>query len=749
MRWRAKARVRAISVQIVATERARERASRVSRAASSMVLPIGRSLPSFREPSRRSAQVLPSPAKHGPEQCDALEEQTSSFSMSDVSSEQLDNSSADGIRSRPSGGVRSRVSPPASPPGADSIIDANAATRRLQATWRGVGARQAHQLWLAKMEHSAAEEKAAHVIQGMYHSRRSRKRAQLAREAHKRSRAAIVVQRCTRSHQAREAAASPQIGVRWAKGLVIQSTAPAATMNSMTDTTAPATTVRLMRDETQKDSFEGRAEEAEDTSLLAVESTRLSAVEDSPPSRRNRTTVASARASALELLASRGHRDRKSGTWAVEGSEEDAKEPGRTERLLAAPFALSRAKPIDDFQSREGFFMFRVNGGAMFGRWYRIIVIALNMTFGLLSGLQPSLPEGSVLAMLQTGLVLVLQLSMATLSFHFLPDADRIVSRFASTQFLLEGLSTMALLLSSIISGTPENRDMATAGNASDSNRTTGGAASAVVAHLDASFTMREIGFVLAVAAMLVPMLQLLEQRFITPCIGVVINKGGNPLALLAAAYMLAVSLPRKVTNLVNAFIGREQLGASTVAESATADAGDDAMEAELNEPHEAKLKELDPQGDHVSRAASYAGATHAEALEEYALELQDPGTQPAHTTSLVETGGASQGAPSTAEPLSEPSLMAAGQVADAAVRASRLLARALAAKEATGKKMAAPVPLDKTVEEEAAAPDAPDGLSLGGVRAVAQLRKRQEARKRSNAAAEEDAADGGDDDGD
>ena len=95
---------------------------------------------------------------------------------------------------------------------------------------------------------------------------------------------------------------------------------------------------------------------------------------------------------------------------------------------------------------------------------------------------------------------------------------------------------------------------------------------------------MRETGFVLAIAAMLVPMLQLLEQRFITPCIGVVINKGGNPLALLAAAYMLAVSLPRKVINLVDALLGREQFGTSTVAESATADAGDDAVEAELNE---------------------------------------------------------------------------------------------------------------------------------------------------------------------
>ena len=590
----------------------------------------------------------------------------------------------------------------------------------------------------------------------------------------------------------------------------------------MTDTPTTTTKVRLAREDTQKGGLEGRAEEAEATSSLVAESTRLSAVDDSHSIRRSRTTVANARASALELLASRGHRDRKSGTWAVGGSEEDAKEPGRTERLLAAPFALSRAKPLDYFQSREGFFMFRVNGASMFGRWYRIIVITLNMTFGLLSGLQPLLPEGSVLAMMQTGLVLLLQLSAAALSFHFLPDADRIVSRFAAMQFLLEGLSTTALLMSSIIRGPPENRDIASAGNVSNSNRTSGGTSSAVVSLFDASSAMRETGFVLAIAAMLVPMLQLLEQRFITPCIGVVINKGGNPLALLAAAYMLAVSLPRKVINLVDALLGREQFGASTVAESATADAGDDAVEAELNElaqqkqllrdkqqdrqqdkqQHEEQQQqqaseeliaygdhvsraassagatiaegleeyalelqdsgtqpadttplarsELIAQGDHVSRAASTAGATIAEGLEEYALELQDPGNQPADTTPLAGNGGAAQGNPPAAdEPPSETSLMAADHVADAAVRASRLLARALAAKEASGKKMAAPVPLEKTIEEEAAAPDSLDGLNLGGLRAVAQLRKRQEARKRSKAAAEEDAADGGDDDGD
>ena len=116
-----------------------------------------------------------------------------------------------------------------------------------------------------------------------------------------------------------------------------------------------------------------------------------------------RISVVEARASALERLSSRGFRDRKSGAWAVGGPEEDTKEPERTERILATPFALWRTKPVDAFQSREGFFLFRVNGATRAGRWYRLTVIFANMGFGLLSGLQPLImTAGSAAAVAQT-----------------------------------------------------------------------------------------------------------------------------------------------------------------------------------------------------------------------------------------------------------------------------------------------------------------------------------------------------------
>ena len=157
-----------------------------------------------------------------------------------------------------------------------------------------------------------------------------------------------------------------------------------------------------------------------------------------------RLSLAEANKSAIERLGNKGgFRDRKSGAFTL--PEEDTMEPARTERLLATPFAWMRPRTGDAFQAIEGHFFFRVNGASRVGMLYRLIVILVNMTFGLLSGLQPLLPLNSISALAQTSLVLSLQLSMSALCFYFLPDADRIISRFAGTQFLFEGLSTASV----------------------------------------------------------------------------------------------------------------------------------------------------------------------------------------------------------------------------------------------------------------------------------------------------------------
>ena len=80
--------------------------------------------------------------------------------------------------------------------------------------------------------------------------------------------------------------------------------------------------------------------------------------------------------------------------------------------------------------------------------------------------------------------------------------------------------------------------------------------------------------------AIAVPILQLIEQRCLTPSILVVRNKGGNPLALCAAAYMLATSLPRMIERLIATASGFEDVQNDTInaADGANADAGDEAV---------------------------------------------------------------------------------------------------------------------------------------------------------------------------
>ena len=117
----------------------------------------------------------------------------------------------------------------------------------------------------------------------------------------------------------------------------------------------------------------------------------------------------------------------------------------RTERLLARPFALRRpGRTGDALQSREGYLLFRVNGGRAVGRYFRLLAAAANMAFGALAGLSPLIPPGSPEGFAQALSVMALQFGMAFLCCRCLPDADRLISRFAGLQFGLEGLATAA-----------------------------------------------------------------------------------------------------------------------------------------------------------------------------------------------------------------------------------------------------------------------------------------------------------------
>ena len=358
---------------------------------------------------------------------------------------------------------------------------------------------------------------------------------------------------------------------------------------------------------------------------------------------RLRASMKDMHTSAIERLAERrGFRDRKSGTFGL--PEDDTKEPARTERILSQPFKLWRSHSADAWQSREGYFFFRVNASTRFGLWYRVLVVAMNMAFGVISGLQPLLAPGSTAAFTQTTAVCALQLTMAISSFHFVPDADRIISRFASTQFLLEGLATALLLgesvtkpAANIISSEP----LASSTNATEMGEPTASSDLEAGAGL---LTVGNVGFFLSLGAMLTPMLQLLEQRLVTPAIGILkTKKVANPIALLAALYMLCISLPVKITKVVLTIGGYSDSNTGAAARSASADAGDDAVEVEAKDDCD--------------------GGENNDEDEDKKDSKRSASTKPG------------QGATFTAEGMG-----------DASIKVSRLLARAVAAKESGGK---------------------------------------------------------------
>ena len=465
-----------------------------------------------------------------------------------------------------------------------------------------------------------------------------------------------------------------------------------------------------------------------------------------PAQQRKRLSLAEARVEAARRLSERGHRDRKSGGFDV--PESDTQEPERTERLLARPYRLYYGRAGDAFQAIEGFLFFRVNGSNRVGVGYRLIVIGVNMIFGLLSGLQPMLTPGSGLALMQTFLILTLQLGMSFICFCFLPDADRIISRFAGSQFLLEGLSTAALFAAdrrsrdvaiaiivareaalanqTLPNGTLANDTLANGIISLDGNSSVLFGPNSTEAQLEAKAELaclckegRELvmqiqymGFVFAMIAMAVPILQLLEQRCLTPTIGVVRSKGGNPLALMAAAYMMAASLPRLLTRLISS-AEDGPLDAAQAAQSATADAGDEAV---------------------VDEGGGGGGDTGGDTgVEVEQLDECDPGgeaeAEANEEESPEETGEVE---------------LSADQITDAGARVSRLLARAVAAREVAAKNCTSNATSLPTLQEDGGGAG---GSSMSAVVAMARVRGRAYSTRRSTVGGQQQADD--DDDAD
>jgi hypothetical protein len=234
-----------------------------------------------------------------------------------------------------------------------------------------------------------------------------------------------------------------------------------------------------------------------------------------------------ARKVAQARVAAKGYANRSAGAFAI--PQVGMSEPLRTERLLAAPFALYRRVPGDAFQARLGFLFFRVNGATAVGVAYRIIVLVVNVILAAVTGLTPLLSASPILAMAQAALVMTVQLSMAWLCYYYRPDADKIFSIFAGTQFLVEGLATACTLWSAVFLVLDLNTD---------------------------DGTRPLIAFALSIIGIFVPMTQLVEQRLFQPVVKGVRAKGCNPLTLLGLGWIFLMSVPRMVKKLAKALAG-------------------------------------------------------------------------------------------------------------------------------------------------------------------------------------------------
>ena len=204
-----------------------------------------------------------------------------------------------------------------------------------------------------------------------------------------------------------------------------------------------------------------------------------------------RDAHAAATASAIDRLAVRGgFRDRKSGEFG-DDLEEDLLEPDRTERLLAEPFAIRRERRGDVFHGRQSYLLFRVNGATPFSTCSRLALVLANMVLGIFAGIRPSLTPSAADGITITCFFLAVQLGVAWACFKWLPDADRLISHAMGFQYLIEAISTIMLL-----SAATESR---------------------IGWHVASGSDLRNMALVVALFAMSMPVLQLLELCCITP----------------------------------------------------------------------------------------------------------------------------------------------------------------------------------------------------------------------------------------
>ena len=123
-------------------------------------------------------------------------------------------------------------------------------------------------------------------------------------------------------------------------------------------------------------------------------------------------------------------------------------EPQRTERLLAKPVRFFHSFAADAIDGMKLLWLNRASGSyGIFGVFYEWSLLLVQLFIAVLSGVGPSLEQGSLEATVQVYTMLSLQWAVVLYALLGGPSADRIDNIVVTVQYSVEGTSTLLLLL--------------------------------------------------------------------------------------------------------------------------------------------------------------------------------------------------------------------------------------------------------------------------------------------------------------
>lgn len=150
--------------------------------------------------------------------------------------------------------------------------------------------------------------------------------------------------------------------------------------------------------------------------------------------------------------------ERTRGTFEFDLAE--MREPQRTERLLARPFALCPEMASDSYDAFNFVWFYHASGGSVHGMFFDFFCLVVMLLLASIQGLGVVLTPRTPEAMAQVSVIAAIQLSFSLYLYCCGASNDRMDQHMVATMFLLEGLSTSMQLIFDVngeIQGTQKN----------------------------------------------------------------------------------------------------------------------------------------------------------------------------------------------------------------------------------------------------------------------------------------------------